>query len=53
MEPGVSQVDLATDLPAPGTAYWYLITGCNDVGEGSAGAGTVTPRIINSTGDCP
>jgi hypothetical protein len=36
-----------------GGFYWYLVTGVNGNGEGSAGNATAGPRIVNSTGTCP
>lgn len=50
---GGSSADLTSDLPLAGSSYWYLVTGCNEVGEGTAGTGTASFRIINSSGDCP
>ena len=43
-----------TDDPAgvPGRMYWYLVTGVNSFGEGTAGTGASGPRILNSKGDC-
>jgi len=32
----------------PGGFYWYLVTGTNAFGEGTAGAG----RVVNATGPC-
>jgi hypothetical protein len=36
-----------------GGFYWYLVTGSNAGGEGSAGNATAGERIVNSSGDCP
>ncbi len=36
-----------------GQFYWYLVTGLNGTGEGSAGNATSSLRIINSTSTCP
>lgn len=38
---------------ASGRFYWYLVTGLNMFGEGTAGNATAGPRIVNSTGACP
>ncbi len=38
---------------AAGRFYWYLVTGMNMFGEGTAGNATAGPRIVNSTGACP
>jgi hypothetical protein len=36
-----------------GGFYWYLVTGTNDGGEGTAGNATDGPRVVNSFGACP
>jgi hypothetical protein len=36
-----------------GGFYWYLVTGTNAGGEGSAGNATAGPRTVNSSGTCP
>ena len=36
----------------PGRFYWYLVTGINSAGEGTAGNSTEGPRSVDSTGDC-
>ncbi|MBN2383535.1 RCC1 repeat-containing protein [bacterium] len=54
-------VDLSADDPSlePEKMYWYIVTGTNPVGEGSAGYGTdqaglPTSRMINTSGQvCP
>ena len=38
---------------APGGLYWYLVTGTNLLGEGSAGAATGGLRIVNPSPTCP
>jgi subtilisin-like proprotein convertase family protein len=38
---------------AAGGFYWYLVTGTNGAGEGTAGNATAGARIVNSTGLCP
>ncbi len=38
---------------ASGRFYWYLVTGSNMFGEGTAGSATAGPRIVNSSGACP
>jgi len=38
-----------TEVPAPGDMDWFLLTGSNSYGEGSAGVG----RQLDSTGACP
>jgi hypothetical protein len=36
-----------------GGFYWYLVTGTNDGGEGTAGNATAGARVVNSSGACP
>jgi serine protease AprX len=36
-----------------GRLYWYLVTGSNGNGEGSAGNATAGPRVVNASGTCP
>ncbi len=36
-----------------GRFYWYLVTGTNTGGEGTAGNATAGPRVVNSGGTCP
>lgn len=36
-----------------GRFYWYLVTGSNGNGEGSAGNATAGPRVVNASGACP
>jgi hypothetical protein len=36
----------------PGRLYWYLVTGINALGEGSAGNGSAGSRQLNSRGEC-
>ncbi|MBN2384713.1 hypothetical protein JXQ70_17700, partial [bacterium] len=36
-----------------GDCYYYLVTGVNSNGEGSAGEATAGARIVNTTGACP
>jgi hypothetical protein len=36
-----------------GRFYWYLITGLNGTGEGSAGNATAGTRTLNTSGTCP
>jgi hypothetical protein len=38
---------------AAGGFYWYLVTGTNGAGQGTAGNATAGARIVNSTGACP
>jgi hypothetical protein len=40
-------------VSASGRFYWYLVTGLDLFGEGSAGNATAGPRIVNSSGACP
>ena len=40
------------DLATPGTLLWFLVTASNPFGEGTAGAGSAGPRLIDSSGDC-
>jgi serine protease AprX len=37
----------------PGRFYWYLVTGSNGNGEGSAGNATAGARVVNASGTCP
>ena len=39
-------VTVDTDLPAPGTGYFYLVDGINDCGEGPAGINTDLQVIV-------
>ncbi len=41
-----------TAVPPAGSFYWYLVTAHNAHGEGSAGSGTSTARVLHSTGAC-
>jgi hypothetical protein len=54
VDSGDRLVDLSGDDPsgAAGGLYWYLVTGWNGVGEGSAGSATAGPRAVNSLGPC-
>ena len=47
-------VDLSGDDPSgvAGGLYWYVVTGWNGIGEGSAGNHTAGPRVVNSLGPC-
>ena len=36
-----------------GRFYWYLVTGSNGNGEGSAGNATAGARVVNASGTCP
>ncbi len=36
-----------------GRFYWYLVTGTNLLGEGSAGSATGGPRVVNAGAPCP
>ncbi len=36
-----------------GRFFWYLVTGTNDGGEGTAGNATAGARVVNSSGICP
>jgi serine protease AprX len=38
---------------ASGRFYWYLVTGSNGNGEGSAGNATSGSRVVNASGTCP
>ena len=44
-----------TEDPAgvTGRFYWYLVTGSNGAGEGTAGSATAGARVVNSSGTCP
>lgn len=35
-----------------GRLFWYLVTGINGAGEGTAGNGTSGERVVDSGGDC-
>ncbi len=48
---GTSKV-LSADNPASGTFYWYIVTGYNAIGEGSAGNGTAGRRYLSASA-CP
>jgi hypothetical protein len=37
---------------AAGGFYWYLVTGTNASGEGSAGSATAGIRSVHSSGEC-
>ncbi len=48
--------DPGTDVggdPVPGRFYWYLVTGVNVAGEGTAGAASTRERVVDSSGACP
>jgi hypothetical protein len=51
---GENTVTGMTEDPSsiPGRFYWYLVTGINGLGEGTAGNATTGPRSVDSTGDC-
>jgi hypothetical protein len=38
--------------PSFGVLHWYLVTASNLDGEGSAGQGSSSPRIVDSSGPC-
>ena len=38
--------------PEAGTMFWFLVTGVGISGEGSAGSGTMGPRMLNTSGTC-
>jgi hypothetical protein len=40
-------------LLSAGDFYWYLVTGVNGGGEGTAGNATAGARIVNTSGNCP
>jgi hypothetical protein len=42
-----------TEVPSAGSFFWYLATGANGNGEGSAGNATAGPRDIDTSGPCP
>jgi subtilisin-like proprotein convertase family protein len=50
---GTGSGSVLSEAPPPGSLFWYLVTGRNAVGEGSAGAATAGPRLVDSTGNCP
>ena len=41
------------DVPPVGVLQWWLVTGTNASGLGSAGSATSGPRQLDSTGNCP
>lgn len=41
-----------TDIPPVGSLYWFLVTGTNGTGEGTAGAATTGARLQNVSGTC-
>jgi hypothetical protein len=43
---------IKVEEPAAGTMFWFLVTGVGISGEGSAGSGTMGPRILNTSGTC-
>ena len=49
-----TSVDITSDDPSSTSRnlYWYLVTGYNEAGEGSAGYSTTSERIVNSSGEC-
>ncbi|HPR64791.1 MAG TPA: DUF2817 domain-containing protein [Thermoanaerobaculia bacterium] len=40
------------EVPAAGSLFWYLVTGTNSQGEGSAGEATSGERELNTSGPC-
>ena len=44
--------EVLSDVPAPGSMYWYLIRAATAGGEGPAGESTSGPRVQNSSGPC-
>ena len=52
---GENTVTGMTEDPSsiPGRFYWYLVTGINGLGEGTAGNATEGPRSMDSSGNCP
>ncbi len=52
-------VDTLSEDPAlvPGRFYWYIVTGANGTGEGTAGShtalGTAQDRVVNANPACP
>jgi len=49
-----TSIDLSSEAnPASGAFYWYIVTGYNATGEGSAGSATGGQRFQNSNGSCP
>jgi subtilisin-like proprotein convertase family protein len=38
---------------ASGGLFWYLVTGLNGAGEGTAGDTSLGPRLVDLWGDCP
>ena len=54
VDSGSNLVDLSLDDPSgvAGGFYWYVVTGWNGIGEGSAGDASTGPRVVNSLGPC-
>ncbi len=46
-------LNTGSDVPAPGSFFWFLVTAYNGPVEGPAGNATAGPRAVNSTGACP
>jgi hypothetical protein len=42
-----------TEMPVPGTFYWYLVRAENANGPGPIGSATSGPRVLDSSGGCP
>jgi hypothetical protein len=42
----------AAEDPAAGSLFWFVVTGVNLGGEGTAGYGAGGPRMLDSRGDC-
>jgi len=51
--PNLDSGHVLTESPATDAIYWYLVTGSNGSGEGSAGYATAGQRQVNSSGACP
>ena len=41
-----------SDVPPPGSLFWFLVTASNGSGEGTPGAATTAPRQQNVTSTC-
>ena len=50
---GASPSVALAEVPAAGAFYWYLVTGTNGSGEGTAGNATAGARVVNTSGVCP
>jgi hypothetical protein len=50
---GTSTLGTLTEIPPPGTFFWYVVAGVDGPTQGSAGEALGAERVVNSTGSCP